>query len=360
MDCVLMRGQEAQARDANAAMFEAIALYNNFFGRGVGGGMNVCLKIFVVIACLALAAPALAQDARAYPAKPVRLVTGSAGSQTDALARIIAAKLADKWGQPVVVENRTGAGGAIGASIVAKAAPDGYTMLFQSPQFAVGAAIHERLPYDAVKDFAGIAFIGNSSLVMVTSPSYGVKSVKELVAFAKAHPKPILFSSAGAGSSTHMNGERFKLFTGIAATHVGFKGSADAVIEVAAARVHYSIPALITALPLISDRKVTPLALWAKQRSPALPDVPLITEVFPGYGRDGQYVLVAPAGTPRALLNRINTDLAHILTLADVKERLQRMEFDVLVTQPEDFERMLRADIDIFRKVARQAGLIGK
>lgn len=323
--------------------------------------MGVPLYFMAALVCwVSSTASSLAQEARAYPAKPVRLVTGSTGSQTDALARIIAAKLADKWGQPVVVENRTGAGGAIGASIVAKAAPDGYTMLFQSPQFAVGAAIHERLPYDAVKDFAGIAFIGNSSLVMVTAPGFGVKSVKELIAFAKAHGKPILFSSAGAGSSTHMNGERFKLFTGIVATHVGFKGSADAVIEVAAARVHYSIPALITALPLIQDRKVTPLALWSKQRSAALPEVPLITEVFPGYGRDGQYVLVAPAGTPRALLTRINADLAHILTLPDVKERLQRMEFDVVVTRPEDIERMLRSDIDTFRKVAQQAGLIAK
>jgi len=218
-------------------------------GSVMDGRLRIAVACFTALSCALCVSFAWAQNTSGYPTKPVRMVTASAGSQTDAMARIISAKLAEKWGQPVVVENRSGAGGAIGASIVAKAAPDGYTLLFQSPQFAVGAALNEKLPYDVLKDFAGIARVGNSTVVLITSPSFGVKSVKELIVFAKAQPKPVLFSSAGAGSSTHMNGERFKLTAGIAATHVGFKGAPEAVIEVAAGRVHYTVTALSVALP---------------------------------------------------------------------------------------------------------------
>src|SRR5689334_13985930 len=233
----------------------------------------------VVAGGTALSLCALCQGQPNFPTKPVRLVTSSAGSQTDLLARLIGSKLSEMWGQPVVIENRTGAGGAIAASIVAKAAPDGYTLLFQSPQFAVGAALHENLPYDPLKDFAGISRIGNSTVVLITTPSLGIKSVRDLVALAKTRSTPILFSSAGAGSSTHMNAERFKLAAGIPAKHVGFKGAAEAVIEVAAGRVHYSIPAMNTALPMIRDGKLTPLAVLIPQRSPTLPDVPTMMEI---------------------------------------------------------------------------------
>jgi tripartite-type tricarboxylate transporter receptor subunit TctC len=323
--------------------------------------MRPLVKLAVAVSfVVAPVLPVCAQDTRHFPVKPVRLVTSSAGSLTDVLARIIAAKFADKWGQPVVVENRTGAGGAIAAAIVAKAAPDGYTMLFQSSQFAVSAAIHEKLPYDAVRDFAGIAFIGNTTLVLVTSPAYGAKTVPEFIAFAKAQPKPILFSSASAGSAMYMNGERFRLTTGIPAQHIGFKGAPESVLEVAAVRVHYALPALNTALPMVRDNKLTPLAVIAKQRSQALPEVPMMTEIFPNYGRDGAFTLVAPAGTPRALIARIHTDLVHLFTLPDVKERLQKFEFDLAISKPEEFERLLKSDIETFRRVARQAGLIAK
>ncbi|MBM3342906.1 MAG: tripartite tricarboxylate transporter substrate binding protein [Betaproteobacteria bacterium] len=256
--------------------------------------MAGCYMLALVIRTVGLvyfsacAVPGAAQDAHGYPRKPVRLVTASAGSQTDAMARIIGAKLAQAWAQPVVVENRVGAGGVIGATIVAKATSDGHTLLFQSPQFAVGAALSDKLPYDPIKDFAGIAFIGNSTLVILAANAIGVKSVKELMAYAKAQAKPILFSSAGAGTSTHMNGERFKLASGISATHVGFKGAADAVVEVAAGRVHFTVSALSVSLPMIRSGQVTPLAVIAGQRSPTLPELPLMREVFPDYGREAR------------------------------------------------------------------------
>jgi len=312
------------------------------------------------LACTLCVCPAHAQDTRGYPVKPVRVLTVGAGSQSDSVTRIVAGKLAELWKQPVVVENRPGAGGAMSASIVAKAAPDGYTLLLQSSQFAVNAALNEKLPYDVVKDFAGIAFLGGSALVLITSNVTGAKTVKEFVAYAKAQAKPVLFSSAGAGSSSHMNAERFKLTAGIPATHVGFKASPEAALEVAAGRVHYAVVAVSVALPMIRSGQSVPLAVISPRRSAMLPEVPLMTDTYPNYGRDGSFTLAAPAGTPLALRQKIHKDVLQAIAQPDVKERLARMDFDAVVTGPEDFERLLRNDLEIFRKIGKQAGLIAK
>ena len=283
-----------------------------------------------------------------------------AGSQNDLVARIISPKLSESWGQPVVIENRTGAGGAFAASTVAKAAPDGYTLLMLSSQFAIGAAVHKNLPYDAVKDFAGVTQIGFSTNALIVAPSLGVKSVKDLIAFAQAKPGQILFSSAGAGSGTHMNGERFRLAAGIKAVHVGFKSSPEAVIEVVTGRVHYCVWPLGPALPFIKDGRLLALAVASPQRSPLLPDVPAMVEAIPGYQRDGSFGLLAPAGTPRPILNQISKDVGRVLELPEVKERLQAMGFVPAPTTPEEFDRIVRADIETFKKVGKVAGLIAK
>jgi tripartite-type tricarboxylate transporter receptor subunit TctC len=312
------------------------------------------------LTCTLWVCPAHAQDTRGYPVKPVRVLTVGAGSQSDSVTRIVAGKLADLWKQPVVVENRPGAGGAMSASIVAKASPDGYTLLLQSSQFAVNAALNEKLPYDVVKDFAGIAFLGGSALVLITSNATGVKTVKEFVAYAKAQAKPVLFSSAGAGSSSHMNAERFKLTAGIPATHVGFKASPEAALEVAAGRVHYAVVAVSVALPMVRSGQSVPLAVISPRRSVALPEVPLMTDTYPNYGRDGSFTLAAPAGTPLVLRQKIHKDVLQVIAQPDVKERFARMDFDAVVTGPEDFERLLRNDLEIFRKIGKQAGLIAR
>lgn len=312
------------------------------------------------LACALCICPAHAQDTRGYPVKPVRVLTVGAGSQSDSVTRIVAGKLAELWKQPVVVENRPGAGGAMSASIVAKAAPDGYTLLLQSSQFAVNAALNDKLPYDVVKDFAGIAFLGGSALVLITSNVTGAKTVKEFVAYAKAQAKPVLFSSAGAGSSSHMNAERFKLTVGIPATHVGFKASPEAALEVAAGRVHYAVVAVSVALPMIRSGQSVPLAVISPRRSATLPEIPLMTDTYPNYGRDGAFTLAAPAGTPLALRQKIHKDVLQVIAQPDVKERFARMDFDAVVTGPEDFDRLLRNDLEIFRKIGKQAGLIAK
>ena len=310
--------------------------------------------------CLALAAlPGfLHAQQKPFPTKPVRLVTVGAGSQNDILARLITPKMSESWGQPVVIENRPGAGGAMAATIVSKAAPDGYTLLMLSAQFSIGAAVHQNLPYNAVKDFAGVTQVGFSTVALVVPPSLGVKTTKEFIAYARARPAPVLFSSAGAGSGTHMNGERFRLVAGIKATHVGFKSSPDAVLEVVAGRVQYAIPALGPALPFIKDGRLLALGIASPQRSPLLPDVPTIAEALPGYERDGSFGILAPAGTPRPILNQISKEVARVLALPDVKERLQAMGFVPEPTTPEAFDRIVRADIATFTKVAKLAGMI--
>jgi tripartite-type tricarboxylate transporter receptor subunit TctC len=301
-----------------------------------------------------------AQESRSFPTKPVRLITGGAGSQNDLLARLIGAKLNEAWGQPVVIENRPGVGGAFAASIVAKAAPDGYTLLLHSSQFAIGAALHTNLPYNAVKDFTAITQLGFATVVLVVSPSLGVKSAQEFIDYARARPGKILFSSAGAGSGTHLNGERFRFSAGIKAVHVGMKSSPEAVLEIVAGRIHYCMAPLGPALPFIKDGKLLALGVANPTRLGLLPDVPTMAEVLPGYERDGSFGLLAPAGTPRPILIQINKDVRRVFELSDVKERLSAMGFFPAPTTPEEFDKIVRNDIETFRKVARFAGLTAK
>jgi len=319
--------------------------------------LKATLATVITTSITAASLPGFAQTDRSFPSKPVRLVAVSVGSQNDILARLIGSKMSESWGQPVVVENRTGAGGAIAAAVVAKAAPDGYTLLSQSAQFAIGAALHSNLPYDPLKDFAGVTQFGFSTTALVVAPSLGVKSVKDLIALAQARPGQMHFSSAGAGSGMHMNGERFRLAAGIKVVHVGFKGASEALIEVLAGRVHYAVPGLGPALPLIKDGRLVALAVITPRRSPLLPDVPAMVEVLPGYVTEGSFGPLAPARTPRPILNRISNEVRRILDLPDVKERLQTMGFVPAPTTPEEFDKILRADIENFSRLVRLAGL---
>jgi tripartite-type tricarboxylate transporter receptor subunit TctC len=299
--------------------------------------------------------PALAQ---AFPSKPVRVVAPfSPGGNTDVLARILTQKMSEVWGQPVVIENRTGAGGTIGTGIVAKATPDGHTLLISSAAFVISAALHPNLPYDSLKDFAGVTRLGFSMTVLVATPSLGVKTVKDLIAVAQAKPGQIFFGSAGVGSSTHMNAERFRLAAGIKPQHVGFKGAADATLEIVAGRIHYGILGIAGTLGFIQNKQLTALAVGTPQRSPLLPDVPTIAETLPGYARDGSHSLLAPAGTPRPILNKISKDVARILASPEVKEKLKNFDFDPAPTTPEEHDRILRADVATFAEVVKLAGL---
>ena len=324
----------------------------------LSGAAAVVIGVAGLTAGVARAEPHSTGAAQAYPGKPIRIVVPfTPGGTSDVLARMIGAKLQESWGQSVVIENRTGAGGTIGTGLAAKATPDGYTLLISSAAFAISAAIHQNLPYNAIKDFAGVTRLGFSTTALITSPSTGVKTVKELIELAQAKPGQLIFSSAGVGSSTHMNGERFRLAAGIKVKHVGFKGAADAQLEVVAGRVHYAIVGLASSLPFIRDGRLIALAMGTPQRSHLLPDVPTIAETLPGYARDGSHSMLAPAGTPRPILVKLSKEVARILEAPDIRQRLENIDFVPATTTPEEHERIVRADIQTFAGVVTLAGL---
>jgi len=315
----------------------------------------------VAVLVIALGASCLVEAQEGYPERPIRIVVpATAGGTQDTLARLIAPKLSERLNQSVVIDNRNGAGGMMGAAAVAKAAPDGYTLLLGGPSFAVNAAIRAHLPYDPLKDFSGVAPIGYGTTVLLATPALGVTSVKELIAVAKSQPGKILFGSAGAGSGTYMNAERFRLAAGIDARHVGFKGQPEFLLEIAAGRVHYGVGGLFAALPLIRDGKLVPLAVTTDKRSTILPDVPTSAEVLPGWGRDGTQGVLVPSRTPRAIVQRLNQEVTRVLTLPETRARFQAVDFNVVTGTPEAFDRMLRSDIEVFSKVAKAGGLIAK
>jgi len=312
----------------------------------------------IAMGIVVTAAQGVAQAQQKYPIRPVRIVVGfSAGSATDITARMLAPRLGEKWGQPVIVENRPGAGGTLAAATVAKATPDGHTLLLISAAFAIGAVLHANLPYDPLKDFVGVAQIGASTGALTVAPSLGVKSVKELIALAQERPGKIFYGSAGAGSGIHMTAERFKMVAGIKTVHVGFKGQPEMLIEIMSGRIHYGFPGLGPALGMIRDGRLVVLAVVTQKRSPLLPDVPTLVEVLPGFERDATHGLLAPAGTPLRILNQVSKDVAGVLDLPDVKQQMLAISFEPAPSTPEEFNQIIRSMIGTFAKVVVAAGL---
>jgi tripartite-type tricarboxylate transporter receptor subunit TctC len=313
----------------------------------------------VIVAGVAVAMlPGLAPAQQKFPTKPIRLVVAfTPGGTTDILARLIAPGMSETFGQPLVIENRPGAGGIVAASIVAKATPDGYTLLATSAALVISAVMNANAQYDPLKDFASVAELGYSTTVLVVTPSLGVKTVKELVALANAKPVRLLFGSVGAGSSTHLSAERFRLAAGFKAQHVGFKGQSEFLIEIIAGRIHFGSSGLMVSLPFIKDGKLVALVVATPQRSPVLPDVPAAPEVLPGWGREGSQAWFAPAGTPRAIRQQISRELARQLALPETRERLQNMGFNVAPTTPEEHDKNLRADLNVFSRIVTEVGL---
>lgn len=321
---------------------------------------RIVASLAVVIGTLWITAAALAQAPQKYPVKPVRMLSGAFGSPSDILSRTLGPRLAEMWGQPVVIENRPGAAGTIAATLLAQATPDGYTLLLISAQFTIGAAMHSKLPYDPLKDFAGVTQIGFSTSVLPVHPALGPKTLKDFIAYARARPGKILFSSGGGGSSTHLSAERFNAAAGIKAVHVGFKGTPDALLEVAGERVQYCIVGLGSALPLIKNGRLLPLAVSTQQRSPLLPDVPSITEVVPGFGRDGSHSLLAPARTPMAIRNQISRDVARVFEMPEVKAKLAAQAYQSEPTTPLEHDKILRQQIRDFGEIVQRLGLKAK
>jgi tripartite-type tricarboxylate transporter receptor subunit TctC len=315
-------------------------------------------KVIAVAAALALVSIGEAH-AQQYPSKPIRiLVPFSAGSQTDVLARAIGAKLAEQSGQQVVVDNRSSAGGIVAGGIIVGASPDGHTVMLTSNAFAVSAALYTKLPYDPLKDFAGTGQVASAPLVLVVAPGLGVKSVNELIALAKQKPGQLSFGSAGIGSGTHMGGEQFKFAAGINVVHVPYKGTPEALVDTMAGRIQYWLSPIGPAYPLVKEGRLLALGVTTAQRSPALPDVPTVAEAgLADFEHDAWYGIFAPARTPRALVKQINLAIARVVDLRDLKERMQVQGVVMKSSAPEDFMKLVAADIANMSKVVKAANI---
>jgi tripartite-type tricarboxylate transporter receptor subunit TctC len=311
--------------------------------------------IAALVAFTLHATPAHAQQK--FPSKPIRIVVAfTAGGTPDTLARIIGQKMSENWGQPVIIENRPGASGTIAAHLVARATPDGYTLLATSAALAINVALQTKLPFDTLKDIAGVANIGYSTDALVVAPALGIKSMRELIAHGRANPGKLLFGSSGTGTSVHLAGEKFISEAGFKALHVPFKGLPEALIDIAAGRIHFGVAVLGASRPFIREGKLVLLAV-GPDRSPLYPDVPAIAEMLPGYTRQGSQTIYAPAATPRAVLQQLSREVARVLELKDVRERLQDMGFHIAHTSPEETDRLLRADIQSIAQQVRVLGL---
>ena len=311
----------------------------------------------VLAVLLALAtAGAAAQD---YPSKPIRIVLGfSAGSTTDILARTVGQKMNEAWGQPVVVENRPGAGGVGAGNTVATAAPDGYTLLVVSAGHAASAAMFTKLPYDTLRDFAGVSRIANVPSILVVSPSLGVKTVSDLVALAKSKPGQLNFSSPGIGSANHLAGELFKTLAGVQATHVPYKGIPEAMSAVVSNDVQFNFSPVLNVLPLTRTGKLVPLATTTGKRSVVLPELPTLAEAgVSGYRFDPWFGILAPTKTPRPVLAKLSSEVARIVDLPDVKERLRAVGADPAPTTPEEFDAYIKTEVAKFQKIVKDAGI---
>jgi len=312
--------------------------------------------LFVVVASLAAAGPATAQQP--YPSKPIRmLVPFSAGSQTDILARWIGEKITDASGQQVVVDNRPSAGGTIASQYVLAANPDGYTLMMVSTGHAGNATMYSKLPYDTIKDFAGITRVASVPNLLVVSPTLGPKSVKELIAFAKSKPGQINFSSAGIGSGTQINGEMFRLAAGFEATHVPYKGAPESLNETVSGRVHFTFSPILVAAGQVKAGRALALAVSTSRRSAMFPDVPTVAEAgVPGFDYDQWYGLLASAITPRPVVRTVNKEVVRILNLPDIKDRMLTQGATPTPTTPEEFDAFIRSEVQRFAKVLIAAG----
>jgi len=311
-----------------------------------------------VATALSAAAPISAQPQQKYPSKPIRMIVPfTAGSGSDLLARRLALKMTDNWGQQVVVDNRPGGGGTLGSHIVVKATPDGYTLLVHSIAFAMNAALYSKLPYDALKDFAGVSQIVFSTSLMVASPTLGVKSVKELIALAKEKPGQLNFSSAGVGSGTHLNGEMFRHAAGIVVVHVPYKGVPEQLVDTMTGRIHYFLSPLVPALPFLRDGRLLPLAVSNARRTPVLPDVPTIAETLPGYEFQPWFGVFAPAKTPRPVVDQISKEIARIVDLPDIKQQMRNQGEEGRPSTPEEFTRFVRSEVERYRELVKRAGI---
>jgi tripartite-type tricarboxylate transporter receptor subunit TctC len=311
--------------------------------------------IVILSAGLAVTAHAQAQ----YPAKPVRLIVPfPPGGGSDALSRILGPKLSEALGQQVVIENRPGAGANIGAEVAAKSPPDGYTLLMGNVAHAINASLYGKLNYDFIKDFAPISLLASTPNIVVVHPSVPAKSIKDLIALAKARPGQLDVASSGSGSSAHLAGELFKTMAGVKMNHVPYKGGGPAVVALLGGEVSVGFATTPSVIQHVKSGRLRGLAVTTARRSPSTPDLPTVSEAgVKGYEAGTWYGLLIPSGSPKEVVSRLHADSMKSLAAADVKQRLDNAGFEAIGTTPEQFGAYIRSETEKWGKVVRAAGV---
>ncbi|MGE5093847.1 MAG: tripartite tricarboxylate transporter substrate binding protein [Betaproteobacteria bacterium] len=308
---------------------------------------------------VAFACAAFAQAPEAYPVKPIKFILPfPPGGGTDILGRIIAERMTADLGQPVVIENRGGAGGNVGAEAAARSAPDGYTIVIVAPSLAISPSLYSKLNYDPVRDFAPISLVGTVPNVMVINPDVPAKDLKEFIALAKSKPGGMNFGSGGPGTSNHLAGELFNIEAGVKLVHVPYKGVNLAMNDVIAGQVQMVVIGLPAALQFIKTGRLRALCVINPTRLPAIPDVPTAAEAgLPNYEVTTWYGILAPAGTPRPIVNKLNAEIVRVMRAPDLQERFAATGTEPRTSTPEEFADFIKQEIAKWGKVVRQAGL---
>jgi len=312
----------------------------------------------LILLCAVLVGLAMPVHAQQYPTKPVRFVVPfAAGGSTDTLARAIGVKLPEYLGQQVVIDNRTGANGDIGMSLVAKAAPDGYTIVLgYIANLGIGPSLY-KMPYDPVKDFAPVTQVAGASNIMVAHPSVPAKNLKEFIAYAKANPGAVNFATSGVASIGHLTGELLNEMAGMKMVHVPYKGSGQAISDLVGGHVKVMISGMASTLPHVRTGKLRALAVTGLLRSDAAPDVPTIAESgFPNFEARSWFGVLAPANTPKPIITRLHDDIVKALQQADVKQRLTGIGFEIVGGTPEEFGAYIKSEIKKWEKVVKASG----
>ncbi len=321
--------------------------------------MNTVLRPLMCVAALLACASSSVHAQSAYPNKPIRLVVPFApGGSNDIMARIIGQKIGESTGQTVIIDNRGGASGIIGTDIVAKASPDGYSLLMMSLTLAVNPSLYKKLPYDTDKDLAPVSLVASAPLILVVHPSLPVKSLKDFIAHAKANPGKFNFGSGGPGTTPHLAGEMLKSMAGLQMTHVPYKGGGPALADLVGGQLQLMLENIPSTLPFVKSGKLRVLALSGLKRSALVPDVPTLDEAgLKGYEIVGWNGLFLPAGTSGAIVNRLHAETVKALALPDIKERLSGMGAEGVGSTPAQFTAFVKTEIKKWAQVARDANL---
>ncbi len=314
------------------------------------------MRLLVAVSFAAVAALASAQE---YPTKPIRyIVPLTPGSGADIAGRLVGRYMAEAWKQPVVVENRPGAGGQIGTQAVIKSDPDGYTLMVQSSSHAANSAIYKSLPYDPLKDMVDVAILGRTPYVMVTQANGAYRNLKQLIDAAKAKPGDVPFASAGVGSSTHLAAEYAVSLAGVKMLHIPFKGSPDAIADVLAGRTTFYMAPINTALNLLKDGRLTALGVSTRGRAEVLPDaVPLAEQGLADYDMTLWFGMWAPAATPAAVVQKLNAQVNAIVQMPEVREQFAKLGILPAPMKADEFARFVRSEIEVYRRVVKQANI---